>query len=86
MQFSLFFRFNLYLKLYFLTLLDFNAFKFTPKTVVARNNETANNHIFFVIPNNLFETSKITFSCYSTNVYGKKFINKESLSKPIILA
>ena len=27
MQFSLFFRFNLYLKLYFLTLLDFNAFK-----------------------------------------------------------
>ena len=28
MQFSLFFRFNLYLKLYFLTLLDFNAFKF----------------------------------------------------------
>ena len=28
MQFSLFYHFNLYLKLYFLTLLDFNAFKF----------------------------------------------------------
>ena len=28
MQFSLFFDFNLYLKLYFYVLLDFNAFKF----------------------------------------------------------
>ena len=28
MQFSLFFDFNLYLKLYFCVLLDFNAFKF----------------------------------------------------------
>jgi len=28
MRFSLFSHFNLYLKLYFLTLLDFNAFKF----------------------------------------------------------
>jgi len=28
MQFSLFFEFNLYLKLYFLIYVDFNAFKF----------------------------------------------------------
>ena len=28
MQFSLFFNFNLYLKLYFLIFVDFNAFKF----------------------------------------------------------
>ena len=28
MQFSLFFNFNLYLKLYFLIYVDFNAFKF----------------------------------------------------------
>ena len=28
MQFSLFFDFNLYLKLYFYVLMDFNAFKF----------------------------------------------------------